>query len=100
VRELARGVRNIDRPLLEALGVGKVNDHGVSGRPPLQRVDLGNRVRVRSVRAEPVHRLGRERDDLAGAQQLDGARDAPRRRAGRRSARAAPGAAAPRRLEV
>jgi hypothetical protein len=57
-------------------GIGEMDDHRVSGRPPLQRVDPCDRVHVRGVRAEPVHRLGREGDDLTGAQQLGGARDA------------------------
>ena len=45
---------------------------GCSGRPPLEREDLGDRLVAVGARAEAVHGLGRKRDELAGGDQRGG----------------------------
>ena len=57
------------------VGARDVHDHGMIGGPALHREQPAHRVDVRGVGAEPVHRLGRKRDELAGAQRVDRARD-------------------------
>ena len=52
-----------------------MHDQRVRARPPLDREDARDRVVARRVGAEPVHGLGRERDQPAAADHVRGARD-------------------------
>jgi hypothetical protein len=56
--------------VLDPVDVGEVDDEGVVGGTALRGEDPRDGVRVAGVRAEAVDRLGRERDELAGAQRL------------------------------
>ena len=60
------------RESLGAGAIGDVDDQRMSGRTSLQRKDLGDGFVAIGTRAEPVHRLGRKRDQLAGGDQRDG----------------------------
>ena len=73
---VARRGRDLDRPVVELLGAREVHDDRMLGRSTLHRVEAAQRVAVRRVGAEAVHRLGRERDQSAVAQDRDRARDA------------------------
>ncbi|PRP90059.1 hypothetical protein ENSA5_68310 [Enhygromyxa salina] len=55
--------------------VEHVDDQRVVARPPLGREDLGDGARVEGRGAQAIDCLGRERDELATAQQLGGALD-------------------------
>ena len=57
-----------------------MHDQRVEARPALGGEDRGDGTLVRRIAAEPIHGLGRERDEPPGAQQRGGAGD--RRRAG------------------
>ncbi len=70
-RERVRDVGDVASELVELRGARDVHDDGMVGRPALDREEALQRVRVRGVGAEPVHGLGRERDEPAGAQHLD-----------------------------
>ena len=63
--------------------VAHVHDHRMVGRPALGREDAAHGGGVAGVGAEPVDRLGRKRDELAGAQQPRRARDRRARRPAR-----------------
>src|SRR5579863_2076375 len=52
-----------------------MDDQRVEARPPLRRENPRDRGLITCVAAEPVHRLGRERDELARAYQTRGAGD-------------------------
>ena len=66
--------RDVARPRVEVAGAADVDDQRVVGRAPLDREDAGHRVRLLGVGAEAVHGLGRQRDEPAGEQRLDGPR--------------------------
>ena len=70
-----RDVGNVEREVVELRGARDVHDHRMIGGPALHREQAAHRVGVRGVGAEAVHGLGRERDELAGAQRVDRARD-------------------------
>ena len=57
--------------------VGDMGDQRVERRPPLGGEEAGDRGRIGGVRPEPVDRLGRKRDQPAGAQK--NGRPLPRR---------------------
>ncbi len=75
-REDASGGRR-DAQTPGLVGVGEQHGHGLLGRPPLRGEQALDGVRQREVRGDPVDGVGRDRDDPAGAQQLD--RLGPRR---------------------
>ena len=57
--------RHLDRPLVDGGRVGQVHDQRVVGRPALHREHPPDRLVVRGIGAQPVDRLGRERDQAA-----------------------------------
>ena len=67
---------NIGQPLGGG-EVGDMHDQRVEGGPALGGEDAGDRALARGVGAEAVDRLGRERHELAGAQEPGGGAHAP-----------------------
>ncbi len=72
-------IRRLSRALVEGgarLGLLQpphMHDQRVEARPALRGEDPRDRRLARRIAAEPVHRLGRERDELASAQPPRGA---------------------------
>ena len=62
----------LQRPAFERARMVDVHDQRVRRRPTLQLEYLADGIRILRVRAEPIDGFGRERDDLAFAQGLDG----------------------------
>ena len=75
VGEDARGRRDRACPPAQIVGTRQVHDQRVAGGPPLDLEDAGDGRRVLGVGPEPVHGLGRYRDDAAGPQPVDGRAD-------------------------
>ena len=59
--------------MVDGIVTGEVNDQRMIGRAPLGGEYLGHGRRVGGIGAQTVDRFGREGDEFAGAQQLDGA---------------------------
>jgi len=53
------------------LDVGDVDDERIRRRAALRREDAGDGVRIQRVRAQAVHRFGREGDEFTRAQPHD-----------------------------
>ncbi len=70
-REHLRHLGNVAAELVELRRAGHVHDHRVIGGAALDREQSVERVGIRGVGAEPVHGLGRERDEASGAQGRD-----------------------------
>ena len=70
--EDARGRRDRTRPVSQLVGIGQVHDQRMAWRPALDLEDAGDSRRILGVGTEPVHGLGRHRDDATGTQPLDG----------------------------
>ncbi len=60
-------------PMVDGIVAGQMDDQRVVGRPALGGEDLGHRRRVGGIRPQAVDRLGRDGDQFAGDQQVDGA---------------------------
>jgi len=71
----ARGVVDVDRPVVELRGVAEVHDHRMVGRTALDREQPVHRVGRRRVGPEAVDRFGGERHQAAVAQHAGGASD-------------------------
>ena len=78
VGERARNVGHIGCERFQLFTARDVDDNRMVGRTALHREQLLHRARVRRVRAQAVDRLGRERDELSGAQRIRGARNVRR----------------------
>jgi hypothetical protein len=72
IGELLRLRCHVAHPALQVARMVDVHDDGMRRRPALEAEYLAHRVRVVRVRAQPVNGFGRERDQLAGSQRLDG----------------------------
>ena len=80
LRELAGRGGHVAGQVVELAGVAEVHDDGMIGGPAFDGVQATHGVGIRRVGAESVDRLGRERDEVAGAQSRDGTRGDHRRR--------------------
>ena len=66
--ERLRARRHVTRPSMDVRRVRYVHDQRMIGGTTLHREDPAHRVSTRCVGTEPVHGLGRKRDELAIAQ--------------------------------
>ena len=72
-RQLVGRVGHAGRQLVDGGGGADVDDHRMRPRPPLDRVEPAQRLGIGGIDPQPVHRLGRERDEAAPAQDACGA---------------------------
>ena len=75
VGQHSRHVGQVDREIVDLRGARDVDDHRMRPGPALDFVEALHGIRVGGVRAEPVHRLGREGDEPAAAQDTGRAPD-------------------------
>ena len=71
--EFPRHGGNLLGPVVDGVMAGDMDDERMVGRPALGGKNLGDGDRVGGIRPQTVDRLGREGDQLACADQLDGA---------------------------
>ena len=71
----ARDVGDVARVVVERCAGRDVHDHRMVERSPLHAVEPVQRLGIRRVGTEPVHGLGRERDQAAAPQHGDGGVD-------------------------
>ena len=64
--------RHLLGPMVDGVVAGQMDDQRVVGRTPLGSKYLGDRCRVGGIRPQAVDRLGRDGDQFAGNQQVDG----------------------------